>query len=45
METDPPADAFAAAIGHGDEVAGMNNEEGKASWEELNEYGGEASGD
>ena len=33
METDPPDDALAAAIGHGNEVAGLNNDEGKASGE------------
>ena len=44
METDPPADGLVAAIGHGNEVAGMNNDGGKASCEELNEDGGEASG-
>ena len=42
METDPPDDAFAAVVGHGNEVAGMNNDGGKAAGEELNEYGGEA---
>ena len=40
METDPPADDLAAAIGHGNEVAGLNNDGGKASGEELNEDGG-----
>ena len=44
METDPPDDALAAAIGHGYEVAELNNDGGKASWEELNGYGGDASG-
>ena len=43
METDPPAEDLAAAIGRGNEVAGLNNDEGEASGEELNEYGGEAS--
>ena len=45
METDPPADALAAAIGHGNKVFGLNNDVGKSSGEELNEYGGEASGE
>ena len=45
METDPPADALVDAIGHGDEVAGLNNNGGKASGEELNEDIGEASGE
>ena len=36
---------LAAAIGHGDEVAGMNNDGGKASGEELNEDEGEALGE
>ena len=42
METDPPDDALEAAIAHGNEVAGMNNYVGKASWEEFNENDGEA---
>ena len=45
METDPPADALVAAIGHGNEVAGLNNYVWKAAGEELNEDGGEASGE
>ena len=45
MDTDPPADALAAAIGHGNEVDGLNNDGGEAAGEELNEYGGEASGE
>ena len=40
MEIDPPADALAAEIGHGNEVSGLNNDGGKASREELNEDGG-----
>ena len=36
METDPPADYLAAAIGHGNEVAGLNNDGGKTSGEDLN---------
>ena len=35
METYPPADALADAIGHGIEVSGMNNDGGKASGEEA----------
>ena len=35
METDPPADDLAAAIFHGDEVAGLNNDGGEASGEEA----------
>ena len=42
MDMDPPADDLAAEIGHGNEVAGLNNDGGKASGEDLNEYGGEA---
>ena len=45
METDPPDDALAAEIGHGNEVAGMNNDGWKAAEEELNKYEGEASGE
>ena len=45
METDPPAAALAAAIGHGNEVAGLNNYGRKEAGEELNEDGGEASGE
>ena len=45
METDPPADDLVAAIDHENEVAGMNNDGGKASGEGLNEDGGEASGE
>ena len=37
METDPPADALVAEIGHGNEVTGMNNDGKKAAGEELNE--------
>ena len=40
METDPPDDVLAAAIGHGNKVAGMNNDGGKAVGEDMNEYGG-----
>ena len=43
MDTDPPAVALAAEIGHRNEVSGLNNDGGKASGEELNEDGGEAS--
>ena len=42
MDTDPPADALVAAIGHGNEVSGLNNDGGKEAGEELNEDGGEA---
>ena len=42
MEIDPPDDALTAAIGHGNEVAGLKSNIGKASGEELNEDGGEA---
>ena len=35
METDPPANDLAAAIGHGNEVSGLNNYGGKASGEEV----------
>ena len=35
METDPHDDYLAAAIVHGNEVAGMNNDGGKASGEEA----------
>ena len=45
MDTDPPDDDLAAAIGHGKEVAGMNNDGGKAAGEELNEYLGGAAGE
>ena len=45
METDPPADALVAAIGHRNEVAGLNNDGGKAEAEDLNENGGGASGE
>ena len=45
METDPPADNLTAAIGHGNEVAGPNNDGEKTSGEEMNEDGGEASGE
>ena len=31
METNPPADALADTIGHGNEVAGLNNDGGKAA--------------
>ena len=41
---DPPDDALTATIGHGNEVARMNNDGGEAAGEELNEDGGEASG-
>ena len=45
MDMDPPADALAAEIGHGNEVAGMNNDGGKAAGEDLNEDGEEAAGE
>ena len=45
MEMDPPADDLVAAIGHGNEVSGLNNDGGKAPGGELNEDGGKASGD
>ena len=45
MDTDTPADTLAAEIGHENEVAGPNNDGGKASGEEPNEDGGEASGE
>ena len=44
MEMDPPDDALSAAIGHGNEVSGLNNDGGKASGEDLNEDRVEASG-
>ena len=44
METDPPADDLAAEIGHRNEVAGLINDGGKASGEELNEDGGRHQG-
>ena len=44
MYMDPPDDAITATIGHGNEVARMNNDGGEAAGEELNEDGGEASG-
>ena len=34
---DPPADDLAAAISHGNEVYGLNNDGGKTLGEELNE--------
>ena len=34
-----------AAIGHRNEVAGLNNDGGKAEAEDLNENGGGASGE
>ena len=37
MEMDPPAEALAAAIGHGNEASGLNNYGGKSAGEELNE--------
>ena len=40
MDMDTPADALADAIGHGNEVAGLNNDGGKAAGEDLNEDGG-----
>ena len=43
MQTDPPADDLAAAIGHGNEFSGMNNDGGETSGEDLNEDRGEAS--
>ena len=45
METDPPADALAAATGHRNEVDGLNNDGGNSAGEDLNEYGGEATGE
>ena len=45
MDTDPPADALVVAIGHGNEVAGLNNDGGKAAGEEMNEDLGRASGE
>ena len=45
MDTDPPADAFVAAIGHRNEVAGPNSYGEKASRYEMNEYGGKAAGE
>ena len=45
METDPPDGALAAAIVHGNVVAGLNNEGGKAAGDDLNEDGGEAAGE
>ena len=42
METDPPADALAVAIGHGNKFYGLKNGVWKAAGEELNEYVGEA---
>ena len=44
MDTDPPADSLAAAIGHGNEVAGMNNYGGNSEGYDLNEDGVEAAG-
>ena len=44
METDPPTDALEDAIGHGNEVAGLNNYGKKAAGYGLNEDRGEASG-
>ena len=44
MEMDPPANALADAIGRGNHVAGIINDGGKESGEELNEDGEEASG-
>ena len=43
METDSPANALAAEIGHGNEVARLNNDGGTAAGEELNEYVGETA--
>ena len=45
MDTDPPADVLAAANGHGKEVAGINIDGGKVKGQEMNEYGGEESGE
>ena len=45
METDPPADALAAAIGHGNEVSGLNNDGWESAGEDLNEDVLEASGE
>ena len=45
METDPPADALADAIGHRNEVNGMNNDGRNTSGEDMNKDGGEASGE
>ena len=44
METDPHNEDLAATIGHENEIYGLNNDVGKASGEELNEDGCEASG-
>ena len=45
MDMDPTADALAAAICHGNEVAGPNNDGWKASGEDLNKDGWETSGE
>ena len=45
MDTDAPADSLAAEIGHSNVFARLNNDEGKASGEEINEDGEEASGE
>ena len=45
METDLLDDALAAAIGHGNEVDGLNNDEAKAYGGDLNEDRGKASGE
>ena len=45
METDPPDDSLVAAIGHVNKFSGLNNDGGKASGEELNEYRGGPSGE
>ena len=45
METDPPPGALSAAIGHGNEVSGLNSDGGKATGEYLNEDRGKASGE
>ena len=43
MDMDPPDDALAAAIGHGNEVSGVNNDVGNSAGEDMNEYRGEES--
>ena len=43
MVTDPPADALADSIGHGNEVAGLNIDGEKSAGDDLNEYGRETS--
>ena len=45
MDTDPPSDALAAAIDHGNEFYGLNNDGGKEAGEDMNEDRGESSGE